>query len=529
MRMALTAAVAASLLAAMPLAAKTPKDQLIVGMNMSNMLGLDTAEYTQFEPSHIQANVYDQLVAKDPSDLTVTLPLLAEKIEIAPGGTITFTLREGVKFHSGRLITAEDAAWSYRRARLLNKSGSNQWKSWGYTAENIVTKVRAVDARTMVVEPAAPVSPSLKLVYFAQASGSVLDKDLVLANEKAGDLGNAFLSTNSAGSGPFKINRWNPNDVLILDRHDGYWGQVAKIRRVVVRHIPESQSQRLQLEKGDLDVGYTLSGADFDGLEKNPEIVIERVPGGGFYYFSINMKDPDLGRSEVREALRWCIDYEGINTGIMRNYGILWRRQVLPGVVGSLPDLDYRLDVDRCKAGLAAAGYPNGFKKSMRALSAPPFAEIATAVQATMAKAGVELTILPGNGEQVYGLMRDRNFETLVGRSGGGLVPDAHDTLRSNAYNQDNRDEAKLTGQIAWRASWFVPEVNRLIEAGMAEVEQDKRRGIYEEVQVRIEEAVPFAWPISQRLDPFARTTRVQGYPVDPTWMVRWELVSKAD
>jgi peptide/nickel transport system substrate-binding protein len=125
--------------------------------------------------------------------------------------------------------------------------------------------------------------------------------------------------------------------------------------------------------------------------------------------------------------------------------------------------------------------------------------------------------------------MRNRDFETLVGRSGGGLVPDPHDTLRSNAHNWDNRDEAKLTGQLAWRASWYVPEVNRLIEAGVAETDQEKRRVIYEEAQGLIEQAVPFVFPISQRVDPFARSTRLIGYPADPTWMVRWEVVSKAD
>ncbi len=521
---------AASLLGAGPdpAWAETPPDQLIVGMNMNNMLSLDPHDVGQFEPTHVFSNVYDTIVTTDPNDPAVLTPGVAESWDLAPDGTITFHLRDDIAFHSGRPITAADVVGSFHRLLEMNLSPSNHFKSWGYSVDNMEELIFAEDDHTVVMKMASPFNAKLKLYFLANSLGSVLDMEAVMAHEQDGDLGKAWLATNAAGSGPFTLRNWTPNEIAILERHDDYFGEVAKMRRVVVRHMPESQTARLQLEQGDLDVAYTLSGADFDALEANPDVDIVRVPGGGYYYLSVNMKDPDLSKPEVREALRWCVDYEGINESLMRNYGIPWKRQIPPGIPGAIEeDLDYTLDIDKCRDGLAAAGYPDGMAKTLRVLTLPPFAEIATAIQGTMGQAGVEIEILPGDGGSVYGSMRNRDFEFLVGRSGGGFVPDAHDFMRSTWYNQDNSDEAQLTGQVAWRASWFEEDINALIEEGVAEQDDQRRLEIYAEIQRLIEEKVPYFMPISQRIDPFAVSGRVKNYVGNPTWMAPWEIVEK--
>ena len=84
----------------------------------------------------------------------------------------------------------------------------------------------------------------------------------------------------------------------------------------------------------------------------------------------------------------------------------------------------------------------------------------ATAIQATLAQAGIEAEIISGSGEQIYGAMRERNFELLVGRGGGGQLPHPDSNLRALVYNPDNSDEAKLTNFQGWRTSFFDPELN---------------------------------------------------------------------
>lgn len=278
-------AVVASVLAFAPASAKTPKDQLIVGIHMANLTSLDPHNMNSYESHHILANVYDTLVRTDPKDPAKILPRLAERWDVLEDGTIKFKLRRGAKFHSGRTVTAEDVVWSMRRAVKLGLLGAAYFTEWGYTTANVDQRFVAEGDDTFVMLPEKTIAPKIKLATIARAVGAVLDRETVLRNQRDGDLGRGWLASNAAGSGPFTLVRWNPNDIVLLDRFDGYWDGAAKMRRVVVRHIPESQTQRLQLEKGDLDVGIQLSSPDLDGLAANPAIAIDRIPGAGYYFF----------------------------------------------------------------------------------------------------------------------------------------------------------------------------------------------------------------------------------------------------
>lgn len=113
--------------------AKTPPDQLIIGMNMNNLLTLDPAAMTGNEVVGIVVNLYDSLVELDPEQLTTVRPALAKSRDISPDGkTLTFHLRDDVKFHSGNPLTAADVVWSMRRILHLNLAQASVWKSYGF-------------------------------------------------------------------------------------------------------------------------------------------------------------------------------------------------------------------------------------------------------------------------------------------------------------------------------------------------------------------------------------------------------------
>lgn len=114
--------------------AKTPPDQLIIGMNMNNLLTLDPAAMTGNEVVGIVVNLYDSLVELDPEQLTTVRPALAKSWDISPDGkTLTFHLRDDVKFHSGNPLTAADVVWSMRRILHLNLAQASVWKSYGFS------------------------------------------------------------------------------------------------------------------------------------------------------------------------------------------------------------------------------------------------------------------------------------------------------------------------------------------------------------------------------------------------------------
>ncbi|MWL73762.1 ABC transporter substrate-binding protein, partial [Escherichia coli] len=132
--------------------AKTPPDQLIIGMNMNNLLTLDPAAMTGNEVVGIVVNLYDSLVELEPNQLTNVKPALAKSWDIAPDGkTLTFHLRDNVTFHSGNPLTAEDVVWSMRRLLHLNLAQASVWKSYGFSKKNIDQQVSAPDAYTVQI------------------------------------------------------------------------------------------------------------------------------------------------------------------------------------------------------------------------------------------------------------------------------------------------------------------------------------------------------------------------------------------
>lgn len=452
--------------------AATPADQLILSMSMNNLLSLDPAAATGLEVAEINANVYDMLVELDPKNPSVLLPALAESWTVGDGGrTLTFKLRGDVKFHSGNPLTAEDVAWSLQRVLKLNLALSSTWKAYGLNAQNAEKYLRAPDARTFVLELPEPTDPKLVLYTLgASPSAFVLDRKKVMENEKNGDMGSAWLTTRSAGSGAFKLDEWRAKDVLMMSRFDGYWRGAAKLRRIVMRHLTESQSMRLMIERGDIDMASGVSAPDVEALRNDKDVRIAQVQRGNIYYVGLSVKDPKFADRRVRQAVRSLVDFDGINKTIMPHYGVYHQQPVQKGLPATLPNPGYKLDVAAARKLLSEAGYPNGFKTTIRVLAEAPFMNVATNLQSTLAQGGIEATIISGTGNQVYGAMRERNFEILVGRGGGGSEPHPHSSLRSIAYNPDNRDEAKLTNFQGWRTSFFSKELNQLIELSLIHI-----------------------------------------------------------
>ena len=376
--------------AAIPALAETPDDQLVVGFSMTNVLTLDPAAITGREPVQILANVYDGLVSLDAKDRAKVNPDLAESWEIAPDGkSITFHLREGATFASGNPVTAEDVVWSLNRLMTLNLAQASFLKTHGFSAENAAASFTAPDAKTVVVTLPKPLDPDVIVQTLGIVGpGSVLDSKLVMENEKDGDMGADWLNSNSAGSGMFGFEGWKANDRVILTRNDDFWGEPSAMKRIIMRHIPELQNQRLMLEKGDIDIGFSLAGPDLKALSEEEGVEVISQPGSGFYYLAVSMKDERFANPKVREALRYLIDYQGINAAIMPYYGQEHQRPIATGFLGELPDPGYTLDVEKAKALLAEAGYPDGFKVSLRALADAPFMSAATAIQATLGQAG---------------------------------------------------------------------------------------------------------------------------------------------
>ncbi|SUB07272.1 Hemin-binding lipoprotein [Pantoea agglomerans] len=499
--------------------AKTPDDQLIVGMNMNNLLTLDPAAMTGNEVVGIVVNLYDGLVELNPQQLTEVRPALAERWSVSPDNrTLTFHLRDNVRFHSGNPLTSADAVWSMRRVLHLNLAQASVWKSYGFSRDNVDQMITAPDDHTLVITLPRPNDPQL-VIYSLAALGSmvVLDSKTVQQHEVDGDWGNRWLTTHEAGSGPFRLDVWQAKDVLRMSRATDYWRGEAKMSRVVFRHLQESQTLRLMMEKGDLDIASNMAIPDVRALRHDPDLTIDAVRKGTIYYLAMSMKDPHFDNIKVREAVRYLVDYQGINKSLMTGYGELHQRPIQAGMPATLPDPGYRLDVPRARALLAEAGYPDGFDTTLRVLADQPFLNIAIAVQSTLLQGGIRAKIITGTGNQIYGAMRDRQFSLLVGRGGSGVEPHPHSSLRALVYNPNNADSARLTNFQGWRTGFYDAQLNSMIDQALVERDKTRQQQAYYAIQQRYDQLVPALMPISQMLDSVVVSDRVQAYQPHPS------------
>jgi peptide/nickel transport system substrate-binding protein len=508
--------------------AKTPADQLIVGMSMVNLFSIDPANAPGLDASGVNANLYDTLVKRDHGNPEKHLPQLAERWEVSEDGKqITFHLRSDVRFHSGNALTAEDVAWSLYRVMKLNFGLATTWKAYGYSVDNIQGLIRATDAQTLVVDLPQPTDPLLVIDSLAiSPSAVVVDRQEALKHEKNGDLGAAWLVTHEAGSGPFTLSKWSANDALVMSRFDGYWAGPAKMKRVLVRHMTESQSLRLMLERGDLDLVYGMAAPDIKAIEHSDTLQVQPLQRGTMYYVAMSMKQPEFANRKVREAVRNLIDYQGLDEQVMPHYGKLNQQPMQLGLAARLPDPGYKMDVAKAKALLAEAGYPQGFTTTIRTLSEPPFIDIAARMQSTLAEGGIKASIVTGTGNQVYGAMRARNFEMIVAR-GAERYPHPYFSLRTFIYNPDNGDAAGLPNFQGWRASFFDRQLNELIDRVGVERDADKRLSLYHQAQKLYDEQVGPIMMISQMTDTAVSAVDVKGFVGDDAEATRYLGVYK--
>ncbi len=204
-------------------------------------------------------------------------------------------------------------------------------------------------------------APSFVLYCLTSSVASVVDKKLVEEHASGDDLGYEWLKTHYAGSGPYTIRDWRANEAVVLERNANFSGTAPALARVIYRHIPETATQRLLLEKGDVDIARNLGPEEIKAVSGNADVALTSSPKGTLYYFSLNQKNPTLAKPEVREAFKYLVDYSAIGDTIMNNLGEVHQAFLPKGFLGAVNDNPYKLDVAKAKELLAKAGLPDGF------------------------------------------------------------------------------------------------------------------------------------------------------------------------
>ena len=490
---------------------RSPADVLGIAANLRSMMTLDPAAISESLTGGIMRNVCEPLLVLNEEDTREVLPGIAEHWSVNEDfSSYTFHIKPNLTFPSGNPVTAHDVAWSMHRSLQLNLTSSKLLKEWGFNKDNIGDLVRVIDDLILEIRPPKKYSPSLFLYALADyRSTHALDRVEVLSHEVDGDLGNGWLTRNTACYGPFRVHTWRAQDVLILERNEGWKRRENPIRRVVLRHIPEPGTQRLMLEKGDIDLAKNLDPSDLDAIEENPNTYLKRTPTFSTIYMAFNRDTPAFADPLVIEAMHYLIDYDAVARTILNKAAIVRESPVPLGMFGALPEsyTPYALNIDKARDLLREAGVAEGFTFELLSSNSTPYSDIAQHFQQNLLRAGVEAKITTLSSGHLFTKARARNFQAYIGGYGFNY-PDANNVMLRFGYNPKSSEANSVS--VAWRTGWYPGEwFNATVMQAQTEPDIFKREELYHELQRYHMENAPIIF-LFQRLGVKALSRNVE-------------------
>jgi peptide/nickel transport system substrate-binding protein len=471
--------------------AATPKNVVVMAKQIDDIVGgFDPAQSYEFANNECCGNIYRKLIVPDPTDTSKLVGDLAEKWQVSKDGlTFDFAIRKGVLFDSGKQLTADDVAFSLQRVVKLNLTPGFILTQFGWSADNVEKMIRATDEHTLQIVLPAVQASSFVLYCLSATCGGIVEKATAMAHQTNGDLGNAWMRTHTAGTGPYRLVDWAASDHIILEANP-HSALKPRVPRVVIRHVADSSAQLLMVQKGDVDISRDLTPDQLKSVVGKPEYNIAREPQLTSMYMAANMGQPQFQKVQVLQALKWAIDYEAIAKNITPNLWNVWQAVLPKGVPGAISDAPFKKDVAKAKALLAQAGYPDGFSCTLDHFSTSPYSEIAQAVQADLASVGIKAQLLAGEHKQVISKMRARQHQ-LVLQTWFPDYLDANSNMQAFMANPDDSDNSKLK-ILAWRCHFFDKELTAGVDAAAKELDTPKRMAMYAKMQRDFMERAPF-------------------------------------
>jgi peptide/nickel transport system substrate-binding protein len=477
--------------------AATPKNIGVMAKTIDDIIsGFDPAEAYEATNWEVGGNAYRTLVTLDPADSTKLIGDLAEKWEISTDGlTFTFTIRSDVIFASGKPLTAEDVAFSLMRVVKLNKDPSFVITQFGWTPDNVEKLIHASDANTLVMTLPAVQAPGILLSCLSTLCGAVVDKNAVLTHQSNGDFGNAWLRGHSEGSGAYRLVEWQASDHIILESNANA-AVKAHTPRLNLRHVADPATQKLLLQKGDADIARDLGSDELRSIAGDESFNLVSNDTLQILLAYMNMSLPQFQKPQVRQAIKWAIDYDAIAKNITPNLWNVWQSFLPRGTPGALLERPFTKDVAKAKALLAAAGMSGGFTVTLDHYSTWPYAVIAQAIQADLAEIGIKLQLLAGEHNQVITKIRARQHQMALNTVNSDYV-DPNSLAQWLCANPDDSDNTKLK-TAAWRTHFFDPELTKAVDAAAIELDQNKRMEIYAQMQRDFFERSPLVVMLQQ-------------------------------
>lgn len=445
-------------------------------------------------------NIYEGLIRRD-ADLKIQ-PALAESWEMVEPTRWRFKLRQGVKFHDGSPFTADDVLFSADRVRA---NGSDLKNRLSGDTEVVKVDDYTVDFITKTPNP---------IIMYQWGNWYMMSKSWAEKNgdkgpQKGGGDTESYTTLHENGTGPFVLKSREPGIKTTLEANPDWWNAEnaeSNITEVVFTPIPNSATRVAALLSGQLDMIMPVPLQDIDRVNANsttrsivgPELRTIYIVMDQFrdelVYSNVKGKNP-LKDKRVREALYRAIDIETLKAKVMRNMSTPSALMVAPGIHGSSPDFKrIPFDLEKSKALLAEAGYPNGFEIGLDCSNDRYVNDeaICLAVGNMLSKVGIKVNVTAQTKTKFFQKVHAPHLDFSLAMLGS--TPPSYDSWAPiNSLHECPRlspdkavwaeeDRMKVTGGKSNNGGYCNPEVDRLADEILAETDQAKRDALIKQV-----------------------------------------------
>jgi peptide/nickel transport system substrate-binding protein len=504
------------------LAQNSRQSTLVYGLDSSDLITLDPGQSYEFSGGLVTDNLYETLVKFEKADLSTLKAGLATSWKTKDAGDswkVTFKLRKDAKFGSGNPVTADDVVYTFDRAIAIKGNGSFLFTD---VANMKVGSTKALDANTVecTLPKTASTAAFLNLLTFN--IGGIVDSKTVKSHETGSDYGAAWLKTNSAGSGPFVLNRWDQNQQVVLDANPNSRLK-SKLSRIILREMKEANTQKVALESGEIDIAENYTPDLFKAAVKEAKFNTYKADSLQINYVGMQSSaGSNFEDARVRQAVRYAIDQDGIVNDLAGGLAKKIQTIIPYGLFGANPATPYSVNVEKAKELMKAAGKPNGFETEMLVPNGAcgggvPCADLAAKIQSDLAKIGIKVNIKSLVDSELYPIYRAQKAKmVLVSWSPDFPDPDGNATPMSD-YGAKS---------LAWRNGWNNPAAAKLTQQAALESDKTKRAALYKQLtELHLSEG--WGAMLYQPSKPIVLSKSVKGYIRNAQGQVRFENISK--
>lgn len=396
-------------------------------------------------------------------------PRLAKSWERRDENTIRFYLREGVTFHSGNEFSADDVVWTFERLRE-----SADFKAIFEPFSNLVK----VDKHTIDLVTKGPYPLVLNTLpflfpmdskFYSGQDANGKDKAAIVKH------GSSFASTETSGTGPFRLKSRQQGVKVEYERNPDYWDKQSpgNVQQLTLVPIKEDATRVAALLAGDVDFIKPVSPNDHQRVQSATGVKL--ITQSGTRIISLQMNQDRFAPFKdvrVRQAVNYAINQDGIVQRIMRGFGTTASQQTPPAYLGHNPDLAPRYDVDKAKLLMSEAGYKDGFKITMIAPNNRYVNDfrIAEAVKAMLARINIDVDLKTMPVAQYWPEFDKCNADMLM----IGWQSDTEDAANFSEFLTMSRNEE--TGRGQYNCGHYAnPELDQLIDGANLETNEEKR------------------------------------------------------